>query len=110
MSLESLRRLLAEATPGPWESVLDDECEAYIREIMVRPDPMEDGGLTDADAALVCELRNHADVLLDIAEAAQRFYRHNEHLIEVSPVDRVEARHKAYEDLAAALARLGGNA
>lgn len=64
--IEELRRLSAEATPGPWV-VKDADDEPYVD---------SDFGVvaqvfTTYDAALIAEARNHLDALLDVAQAAR---------------------------------------
>jgi hypothetical protein len=75
IDIGALRKLLAEATPGPWGS----ECASVFG-----PDPDRDsvaecdwdqtkpGELEDADAALIAAMRNALPALLDAAEAMQR--------------------------------------
>jgi hypothetical protein len=65
----SLDQLLLGATPGPWEAIIDDDTEAYVTPIMVRPDPLDEtGGLSDADAALIAVVPE----LAKVAQAAER--------------------------------------
>ncbi len=57
MNADELRRLLGEATPGPWTR---DEYGLWVEDI------------TDADAELVVALRNAAPALLDAWEERER--------------------------------------
>lgn len=68
-TLDELRRLLAEATPGEWETVPElGGSRAFIRSgarcVATRT--------PTSDAALIVALRNNADALLDVVEAAQK--------------------------------------
>lgn len=114
-TLAELRRLLAEATPGEWETV---------PEIVGSPAFIRSGARCVAtktpvsDAALIVALRNHADALLDVVEAGQAYriargtYIYNEGIGVTGRKLRNHelAAEQAYEVLLAALARLDGKA
>lgn len=87
--VSELRRLLAEATDGPWHksgslAVYSSGESARCVDVCYR----------ETDAALIVALRNHADALLDVVEEARR----------VIDVDHGVC----HPDLLRALARLDG--
>jgi len=107
-TLDELRRLLAESTPGEWETVPElGGSRAFIRSgarcVATRT--------PTSDAALIVALRNHADALLDVVEAAQDFTDAEDewHLRHGMGRERIPYRREmdaANERLRAALARL----
>jgi hypothetical protein len=84
--LSELRRMLAEATPGPWRQnpygvIWIDEptirraggrwlARAQIASVTGIPDDLPDTHVSD-NAALIVALRNAAPALLDVVEAAR---------------------------------------
>lgn len=94
MKLDKLRELLAKATNGPWAAddwTMDDgpnktTVEAHLPEILqegqlgIWPDGICKRSVAEtsesdnslANAALIATLRNHADALIECAEAAKK--------------------------------------
>lgn len=69
-TLSELRRLLAEATPGPWLVWHDGDADGVCtsdgeREVVLS------AALWEPEALLIVALRNHAEALIDVAEAAR---------------------------------------
>lgn len=71
-TLDEIKRLLAEATPGPWEYFRDDGgLVSGIKPIMDESQGDWDmRNFTFADAALIAALRNIAPQLIAVVEAA----------------------------------------
>jgi hypothetical protein len=63
--IDELRRLHAEATPGPWEWTGGEPSDDRAKMCISWDGP-------DADAKLIAALRNNAEALLDAAEALHR--------------------------------------
>lgn len=81
-----LRRLLGEATPGPWRQGWADEddwcwvafCDdegARGQDRLSISSKEARGGSEEADAALIVALRNNAEALLDTADARDSYER-----------------------------------
>lgn len=98
-TLDELRRLLAESTPGEWETVPElGGSRAFIRSgarcVATRT--------PTSDAALIVALRNHANTLLDVVEEARALV---DEAADVNYIDGTRGdRH--LNALGAALARL----
>lgn len=104
MTLPELRRLLAEADPGPWSTpghlIISEPRDEVIAD-----------AYNECDAALIVALRNHADALLDVVEACREHVSAEDEwgLRYGMGRERVpyrEAMEAAKQQLRAALARL----
>jgi hypothetical protein len=69
LDIPALRRLLAEATPGPWVPV-HHPGEDPLEWLVMFPDGEDASVLNEANAALIAALVNAAPALLDRVEAA----------------------------------------
>jgi hypothetical protein len=93
-TIERLRALLAEATPGPWQQshFLDQRAYAHMPEswkaerraeeaLLIRPaDPLGNavaGARLDSNRALIAAAVNALPALLDVAEAARDYLAHD---------------------------------
>lgn len=81
LSIEEGRRLLAEATPGPWEVRASGKVYGPSAYPICEGFPMLNPRDT-TNAALIVFLRNHAEALLEAAERAEAAERQREAAIE----------------------------
>ena len=104
-TLAALREAERKATPGPGKAEQRRRLRAVDRTVA-------EVFYTDANAALICLLRNHADALLAVAEAAREFYDADSAIPlpsadeDVTTADRMRFL-AARDRLRAALAQLG---
>lgn len=83
MTADDLRALSVAATPGPWtishrcygKTEMDDESCGLGLEIDQWDEPMRGHISLSADARLTVWLRNHADALADLIDAAREVER-----------------------------------
>ena len=104
MPLERLKELEQAATPGPWmnedhmiygpkhEQSKHRNGRVYITRVeqgVVRADPGLDGGAdrfgfdSMADTRLIVALRNNAEALIEVAEAAREYRKAQERALEI---------------------------
>lgn len=114
--VSELRRLLAEATEGPWRAELDGYHTLYVageRKLLrgqglrfqgvAEPPLLDRAGKHwwEQDAALIVALRNHADALLDVVEAVDAT-----HVTDTDHDDWYAVKGDDWDAVQAALARL----
>jgi len=97
--IDELRRLLGEATPGPWTHLGGRNWQPYPERRTDRDVYQPGDARSTEDAALIVALRNHAPSLLARLEAAEAVVGKAR---EVKQTD--EAWHSLQEDHASALA------
>jgi hypothetical protein len=111
MKIDELERLLAEASPGPWEAKRDYSKDWLIAghgKILV--DSMDSGPHGERDIRLIAAARNALPALLRVARAAREL----EEILATVAADAdaadvlVMRRHAARAELRAALAALEG--
>lgn len=104
MKIEDLKRLLEAATPGPWRYVQCPDGAGNREFVLVDQDSWNILNRDPKDmmenANLIVALRNHAEVLIEIVEAAKAAQPHLE--VDIFNPESVKANH----DLAAALKKL----